>query len=108
MTKRNILLSKWISQIRKILSDSPVNHCCIITQKINKLDKNWRDLLHVIVECKKAEYNKKVYILQKYYEGEDGYINNKCKAKKYFLGNPYFRYYDSYDMVRFTDAEEYV
>ena len=103
-------MSKWVSQIRKILSDSPHNHLYVITQRPRKIDINFRELTQVVVECFKLKKGNDIIIVQKYYDGFDNYFmwHRKPVRTTYFLGNKYFKYYDSYDMVRFTDVESYV
>jgi hypothetical protein len=32
----------------------------------------------------------------------------KPSLKRYFVGNPYFKYYDTNEMVTFKDGEEYI
>lgn len=108
MTKRNMLLSRWVAQIRKILKDNPDNHLFISTQTPRKIDVNFRDLTHIVVRCKKIEKGNKVFIVQDYYEGFDDWNNGVKSAKKYFLANKYFKYYDTNEMVYFEDAEKYL
>lgn len=108
MTKENRLMTQWISQIRKILSDDPDNHIYIITQTPRKIDINWRELTHIVIHCQKVEIKDKVWIIQRYYEGFDGFEAKRCISKRYFLGNPYFKYYNTHEMVRFSDAEMYL
>lgn len=108
MSSTNILLSKWISQIRKILSDSETNHIFILSQTISKIDKDFRDLAQVIIKVKKMMCGKHVFICQKYYDGLDRYIMGLRKTKIVFLGNPYFKYYDSQDLITFSDAERFL
>ena len=109
MSKRNQLLSNWISQIRKILSDNPFNHIYIITQNPRRIDINFRELTQVVIECRKAIINKKVIIFQRYYNGfDDYYMRFKAEEKTWFFGNKYFKYYDTTDMVRFSDVEDFV
>ena len=108
MSRTNILMSKWVSQIRKILSDHPYNHLYIISQTISKIDKDFRDLAQIIVECKKFEKNKNIYIKQTYYSGMTSYQYGFKAVSKVFKGNPYFRYYDSTELINFADAEEYL
>lgn len=108
MSKNNIILSRWISQIRKILSDHPRNHIYIITQKPRKIDVNFRDLTQVVIECEKLEQNNKVYIIQRYYEGFDNYYLNRLKAKLIYRAEKYFQFFNTNEMVKFSDADEYV
>lgn len=108
MTKRNQLMSVWVSQIRKILSDSATSHLYIISQTISKIDKDFRDLTHVFIRCKKVEHEGNVYIIQRWFSSVEALEFNTPFAKSVFSGNEYFRYYDYNRIVKFTDAEEYV
>lgn len=108
MSKDNVLLGKWCSQIRKVLADSPTNHLYIITQEPRKIDVNFRDLTQVVIKCQQVEYKDNIYILQRFYDGFYNYNINKVKAKGYFHGNPYFDYYDTTEMVTFDDVDIYV
>ena len=108
MSKRNILMSKWISQIRKILSDSPHNHLYIISQTIRKVDVDFRELAQIIIECRKRVYKGKTYIVQKYYTGIDEYFMRQHYCRMAFAADMYFKYYDTNEMVTFADADVYV
>lgn len=108
MTKRNIYLSHWISQVRKILSDSPNSHLYIVSQTPRKIDVNWRELCHIVIKCKKITQGKNVYILQTFYDGFDSYEMGVNQGKKYFLANPFFKYYNTNELVKFSDADEYL
>ncbi len=109
MSKSNILLSKWVSQIRKVLSDDPVNHLYIITQKPRKIDINFRDLTQIVINCSCIEFKKgKIYIVQDFYDGFDAYYEGRKKARTWFKANPYFKYYDTKEMVTFSDADIYI
>ena len=108
MSRLNILMSQWVSQIRKILSDSPVNHLYLISQTMRKIDVDFRELAQIIIECEKYEYKGTVIILQKWYDGFSNWENNKATFKKSFIANPYFKYYDSNELVTFEDAEDFV
>ena len=55
MTKWNTLMSIWISQIRKILGDSEKTHIYLISQRIDRIDVAFRDLLHCIIHCEKFQ-----------------------------------------------------
>jgi len=135
MTKNNTLLTMWFSQIRKILGENEKNHIFLISQRISRIDKAFRDLIDTVIYCIKLEvparlrtriyHNKKysyknlpaVYVLQYIFKGEnclDKYMffrqnpkmSKKLKlySKNYFLGNPYFEYYDSYELVQFGES----
>ena len=107
-SKQNQLLSNWIAQIRKILSDSMTNHIYIISQRIRRIDINFRELCHIVITCEKVEHKDKIYILLKYYDGVEGYENNSIKGKVLFSANQYFKYYNTLEMVQFSDGGEYV
>ena len=108
MSGRNIALSIWISQIRKILSDSKTSHCYLITQNMRKLDVNFRDLAQVIILCNKFMKRDKTYILQTYYNGIDDFEYGKHSCRLKFLADPYFKYYDTNELISFGDSEEYI
>jgi hypothetical protein len=108
MSTHNKLMSKWVSQIRKITSDSEYNHLYIISQKIRKIDVDFRELAHIYIECNKLEIGKKVYIIHTFYEGIENYEIRKKSHRSYFLANPYFRYFDSKEIIKFGDSEEYI
>lgn len=108
MSRVNIQMSKWVSQIRKILSDSSNNHLYIISQTSRKIDIDFRDLAQIVITCKKIEVGNKVFIKQTWYDGFDSYEIGKKTFKKAFLANRYFKFYDTEEMVTFSDAEEYI
>jgi len=99
MTSMNILMSKWVSQIRKILCDSEENHLYLISQTLRKIDVDFRDLIHLFCVCKVVKIEDKVWIKQYWYNGIDDYLNGICKIKTIFLANPYFEYYDTKKLV---------
>ena len=107
-SKINVLMSKWVSQIRKILSDHPDNHLYLISQTLRKIDVDFRELAQMVISCQKKEVGKKVYIRQKYYDGIGDYEFNFQRAVKIFLANQYFKYYKTTELVTFSDAEEFV
>lgn len=107
MSGMNILMSKWVSQIRKILSDSEHNHLYIISQTIRKIDVDFRDLIHLICVCKAFKDDDNIWIKQYWYDGMEAYLDNKCKFKRVFLGNPYFKYYTSKKLV-FGEDNKYI
>ena len=117
MSKHNVLMTMWFSQIRKMLGVSEKNNIYLVTQKLNRIDVAFRDLLDVIILCKKEKKGKKVFIHQYYFYGEnclDNYclykINPSLARKQrlyrhtFFLGNPYFKYYDSYELIKFGET----
>ena len=108
MSKVNILMSKWVSQIRKILSDSPNNHLYLISQTLRKIDIDFRDLAQIFIWCRKFDINGNIYIKQFWYDGLDMYLMNRRSATKIFKGNRYFKYYRTGEMITFSDAEQYL
>ena len=108
MSKRNKLFSNWISQIRKILYSSENNHIHIISQTARKLDVNFKELCHIFVECKSITIGKKVIVKQKFYDGEENFIYKNASAKRAFLANPYFKYYDTHEIDEMGGGVEYV
>jgi len=132
MTKNNILMSMWISQIRKLLGSSETANIWLITQRIARLDVAWRDLLHVVIAVRKhtlpemvetkvyengrykTKLLNKVIIIKYYFMGEQAldkyymwFTNPKNKTydqRTFFVANPYFKYYDSYGIVKFGES----
>lgn len=109
MSKTNILMSKWVSQIRKICQDSPSNHLYIISQTLRKIDIDFRELTQVFIRCSKVEVGSDVYIINKFYESEISMLDNKRPLhKQIYRGNQYFKYYDSTEMIKFGDADVFI
>lgn len=133
MSKRNVLMSDWLSQVRKILGENERCNLYLLTQKLRRIDINSRDLAHVIVKCEKVVHEG--VLIDTVVKAKDGsyevrrlplvviykYWFNDCEAcqafetlgiRSYyactrFAANPYYRYYDSYRMVE-MGSEEYV
>lgn len=55
MSKNNVLLTTWISQIRKILGDNENYHIWLISQRLGRIDVAFRDLLMKIIHCAKFQ-----------------------------------------------------
>ena len=104
----NRILSRWLSQIRKMTSDNEYNNLVAISQKIRRIDVNLRELAHLFVECRKIEIGDKVYIWQDYFDGIDNYEKDRHAAQIYFKAEPYYKYFDTKEMVQFGDVEEYL
>ncbi len=125
MTNWNTLMSIWISQIRKILGNLERTHIYLVSQRIDRIDVAFRDLLNCIIHCEKFqtvdnirtvvfENGKRIikslpvtWILQYYFTGnqciEDYSYFLYRGLKKYkhatgYIANPYFQYYDSYEL----------
>lgn len=109
MSSLNLLMSKWVSQIRKLTSDSETNHLYIISQTLRKIDVDFRDLAQVFIVCRKAQFNKRVLIVNRYYESIEA-IEERLRPKLVtrFWADKFFRYYDTLDFVTFGDVEEYI
>lgn len=131
MSKRNVLLSDWLSQIRKILGASEQNNLYLVTQKIRRIDINSRDLAHCFIVCRKQEFREKIptkvresgrlstrmlpiVVIIKYWFGSEKAVNDfeDFGRKTYynitkFVANHYYRYYDSYELIDFG-SEDYI
>jgi len=131
MKKENIKYSEWISQIRKIWGDqgdqnhiealrrmplglfqkhvdaivSKSNNIYLITQRVRKIDINFRELAHIYIQCKKMMVGDQVVIINSYWFGDDNndaieYAMSGVKPRRRaFIGNEYFKYYDSYELI---------
>ena len=108
MSSVNIQMSRFISQIRKVLFDKADNHIFLITQKLKKIDVDWRDLVHLYIECSKIKIGDGIYIKQKFYNTIEAYECGYSIMAKVFRANGYFKYYDSLKMVKFEDSEVYI
>jgi len=101
-------MSKWVSQIRKILQDNPNNHLYLISQTERKIDVDFRELAQIIIYNIKQKIGEHIFIKQYWYEGIENYEINKCRLKTRFYANPYFKNYDYLGLVTFKDAEEFI
>lgn len=108
MSNVNIQMSKWVSQIRKILADHPKNHLYIISQTERKIDVDFRDLAQIVIVCRKYQIGNRVYIKQTWFNGMQDYYNGRKKLVTKFLGNDYFRYFNTDELVTFSDADEFL
>lgn len=123
-TKWNTMMSMWISQIRKVLGASETTHIYLVSQRLKRIDVAFRDLMHLLIYCQKVqckpfvdtyviEDGKKVikklpitWVLNYYFSGEDleydysSFLagNKSYKYRSGFIANPYFQYYDSYQL----------
>lgn len=89
---------------QKIYSRS--NNIFFITQKPRKIDVNIKDLVHVHIQCSKKVINGKTFIFQSHFLGDDNLsgvemMEMGVKPKiSFFYANPYFKRYDSYEIVK--------
>ena len=130
MSKKNVLMSDWLSQIRKILGQTEQNHLYLLTQKLKRIDVNSRDLAHLAIKCEKqtldnvtipTEVNIKgqiqvkelpmTIIYKHYFQDADAldayekYGMNTKKLTTRFIGNWYYKYFDSYELIDFGQAD---
>lgn len=108
MSRMNIQMSKWVSQIRKVLADHPTNHLYIISQTKRKIDIDFRDLSQIVIDCTSYEVGDNIIIKQKWYDGMPSYEFGKKTFTKAFRGNKYFNFFDTNEMVTFSDAEDFI
>lgn len=108
MSPVNIQMSKWVSQIRKILADHPKNHLYIISQTIRKIDVDFRDLAQIIILCRKYELGKRIIIKQTWFNSMADYEIGRKSITTKFYGNRYFDYFKTDELVTFSDAEEFI
>lgn len=128
MSKQNVLLGQWLAQIRKILGTSEKHDIILASQRFSGLDVVGRDLCHHIIACHKIKTGRvlptkvrhrgkvilknvdEVIIINRHFVGEycvDAYLawlETRQKSYKYstwFVANPYFKYYDSYELIDF-------
>ena len=130
LSKWNTLFTTFLTQIRKVLGDSELHNLYLITQRISGVDIVIRDLSAEIIFLEKynttgkiptkvLKNNKtiiknipKTWIVETKFKGT--YALDKLNAwlcgsgqydsKSYYLANYYFRFYDSYTIVRFGES----
>ena len=137
MSKENIIISKWVSQIRKVTGENENYDLFCISQAIDRIDVSIRDLAAEIIFCTKVVHpsknvwtdviNDKGKIIKKllpltliyttFFRGTEC-VNNFKKWKilraktywkrSYFAANNYYKYYDSYEFIKFGDDNEYL
>ena len=131
MSNINVQLSKWMSQIRKILGDSEKHDLYMISQNINRIDSSFRDLLDVIIYCQKVTRPERIetvvrhkgkfikrslfktYVMMSYFRGEhcmekfNMYLigHKSYDYRAWYFANPYFKYFDSYEMIQMQEEE---
>ena len=132
MSRNNICMAEWVSQIRKITGASEVSDLVVISQELSRIDVALRDLAGEIIYCEKVETHEKVetkclhngrivtkilpktYIMTYYFRGtscvEKYWLFRDQRQKtydgrKYYLANSYFKMYDSYQIVDFGESE---
>lgn len=132
MSKNNRVFSEWISQIRKVWGSSgDINlletirrldnkifnkiwvealsrsrNLYFITQTGRKTDINFRELTHVLIQCKKIIIDNKVVIINFIWftddngDAFDAQMSGQKPKIHMFVANDYFKYYDSYEIIR--------
>lgn len=131
MSKTSVLMSDWLSQIRKILGDSEKHNLYLLTQKLKRIDVNSRDLATIAIKCEKQQIpsvliptevreNGKLItkrlpltiIYKRYFRGSDALNNfeefgvDKSIQTTRFIANPYYKFFNSYELVEF--GSEYI
>lgn len=111
MTKWNTLVSMWLSQIRHLLDSDEKNHLYLISQRVDAIDISARELAGEIIYISKQVIGKKVWIKKTYFKGV--YCLDKFRQfqigektydyKTYFMANPYFRFYDTREIIPFGE-----
>jgi len=97
MNKKSILLTQWLSQIRKIHGQegdqndlnflkrvngnifrlcvddiiNKSNNIICITQRVGKIDVRFREMSHIYIQCQKIKIAGEIFIIQNYYFGDD-------------------------------------
>lgn len=128
-SKRNILLSDWLSQIRKILGQSELHNLYLITQKLRRIDINSRDLAQSCIYCFKQILDTNIptqvmvegklvwkrlpmTMIYKYWfrDSEELMMYELFGTPEpysitRFIGNYYYKYFDSYALVDFGTEE---
>jgi hypothetical protein len=121
MTNYSVEGLKWLAQIRKILGQSEKNNLYICSQVIEHIDASWRRLLHGIIYCEKMTKQgrdnvERVYIklytfikkhgvtAEKRFSAFVGGMRSWNYPVRFFCGNAYFKYYDSYGLVMGEDV----
>lgn len=131
MTKFNTLMSTWVAQIRKVTGSSEKTHMICISQEFERVDIAVRDLAAEIMYCIKVQRGEKrteirqgkrllkkiiprSYIIKYHFVGpgcQQRYTAFRDFAKKsynyrtMFEANPYFKYYDSYELLELGEEE---
>lgn len=103
MRDRNIVMSYWFTQTRK--RDV---HFYGTTQFLHQIDKRIRDVADYIIYCdcieipEKDNDEKKTYIVLRPYDR----TYDKWLPKEVFYANPYFKMYDTYEIIDFNITQE--
>lgn len=129
MTAQAVHLSSWGTQIRKILGSDNANNLYIITQRPESVDVNfrylaqwwWRPIKQVFSECLVSTevidtktgraVIRQLPMARFAWEGYRSYSDYEMGTNKVvyppFIGNDYYRYYDTHRIVDFG-GEEYI
>lgn len=121
VSNKNIALSSWLAQVRKILGNMKDHHLFVATQTLRKVDVNIQDLCHFVVAHDSreidmnllkpfAEYDPKfkkalivrrtIYGSGKANDGVYSYMHGiNVIYQDSFIGNQYFNKYDSYEII---------
>ena len=106
MSNVNKLMSQWLSQIRKLYNDSPDSNLYIISQKIRRIDVNFRELAQLFIKCSKAIVKGKTYIINDYYlDCSADHMLERRIGRTFFIADPYFKRYSTKEIIDFGDSD---
>jgi len=118
MSKRNICLTQFVAQIRKITSSSEDSDLVLISQELGRVDVAVRDLAHEVTYCRKvkvAERPGAVYVetfrfagigaLRRYAVFRE--LGGKMLYDRHavFKANPLFKHFDTYEIISFGQTD---
>jgi Cdc6-like AAA superfamily ATPase len=107
-SNRNVYMGEFLAQIRKVLSDKEDNHLVIITQRLNKIDIDFREMAHIFIQCEKVKTAKGVWIINKYYDSLEALeAGHKPRKKTIFRAEPYYKLYNTKSYVIFGDSDDF-
>lgn len=122
--KLNLGLNMWVAQVRKVLQGNESNNLNYCTQRPMAVDIGWRDLTHAWIVCEKKElpiqietelYNKKkvkintVIVFRKYFDSLKRCLEymqfgvDRSFKKDKFIANMYYKYYNTTELITFSD-----
>lgn len=101
MSAENRFIGQWVSQIRKILYDKKYNDLVIISQSPFKIDIDIRELCHIIISCETRNLRRgRLLVINKWFNGIEAFSANVHYMKTWFIGNQYFKFYDTLQIVQ--------
>lgn len=109
VSKRNITITQWLAQIRKILKGHSNNHLFISTQYLRQIDVRTRDLAQYMIECefRKGRSIEQDLILNFHYTKSNS-GDFVFRKKTYFYPFNVYKYFDTHELIDFGKKEDYV